>query len=152
MNRRVSLLERLPDEEFVAEVRAYLSDALPVDLLYRAAAALGAERDRDTARLKRQLERVMKDLRAAKSAVQTRISKEAIEDTFLEERLAEFDQVSKGRVALPQESVEALHGLLWRIADRAWREQRVAMRPLLEKWRVARHRGAGGRRGVSRRL
>src|SRR5438132_7863041 len=100
MSRRISLIDRLPDEEFLLEVRGYLCDALPVDLLYRAAATLGSERDRDTARLRRLLERVLKDLRAAKANLQGKLTKASIEDRFLDDRMNEFDQLSKGRVAL----------------------------------------------------
>lgn len=134
MNRRVALMDRLQDDEFISEVRAYLCDALPVDLLYRAAAALGSERDRDTARLKRLLEKVLKDLRLVKATIAAKVVKENLADGFIPDRLAEFDQVSKGRVGLPQESVEALHGILCRVADRSWKEHRESFGPMLEKW------------------
>lgn len=142
MSRRISLIDRLPDEEFLLEVRAYLCDALPVDLLYRAAATLGTERDRDTARLRRLLERVLKDLRAAKALLASRLTKAALEDRFLGDRLDEFDQVSKGRVALPQEAVAALHGLLFRFCDRAWREHRSVFETALSKYLLRDYRGA----------
>src|SRR5579864_8859505 len=108
MARRLSLIDQLPDEEFLAEVRAYLCDALPVDLLYRAAASLGGERERDTARLRRFLERVLKDLRSAKGSLQAKLTREEIEDPWLAEKLEEFDRISRGRVTLPQEAVEQL--------------------------------------------
>ncbi len=141
MRRRIELIDRLPDEEFLPEVRAYLCDALPVDLLYRAAASLGTERDRDTARLRRLLEKVLKDLRAAKSALQSRAGREEVEDSFLEERMKEFDNISKGRMQLPQESIEALHGILHRMADRSWRDHRETLGDLLEKWILKDYRG-----------
>lgn len=141
MRRRIELIDRLPDEEFLPEVRAYLCDALPVDLLYRAAASLGQERDRDTARLRRLLEKVLKDLRASKSALYSRFSREEVEDSFIEERLKEFDNISKGRMQLPQESVEALHGILHRVSDRCWRDHREGLGDLLEKWVLKDYRG-----------
>jgi len=142
MSRRVELLARLPDEEFLLEVRGYLCDALPVDLLYRAAAALGTERDHDVSRLRRLLERVLKDLRQAKAGLATKIAKAGLEDEFLREKLEEFDNVSKGRVQLPQESVEALNSLLWRVAERGMREFGKELEPTLAKWRMKDYRGA----------
>ena len=142
MGRRISLIEQLPDEEFLVEVRAYLCDALPVDLLYRAAAALAGERDRDTARLRRLLERALRDLRASKATVQSKITREHIEDVWLAERLEEFDQLSRGRVALPQESVEQLHALLARISERAMRDHRANLESTLAKWILRDYRGA----------
>src|SRR5687768_9360565 len=106
MSRRISLLEKLSDEELLPEVRAYLCDALPVDLLYRAASSLGGERDQDTARLRRLLDRVFKDVRAAKATIQSRLTREGIEDEWISERIEEFDRASRGRLVLPQEAVE----------------------------------------------
>lgn len=142
MNRRIALLERLSEEEFLPEVRAYLCDALPVDLLYRAASALGTERDQDTARLRRLLDRVFKDVRAAKAALQSRLTRGAVEDEWLAEKLEEFDRISRGRIALPQEAVETLHGLLGRVAERCSKEHHEETETTIAKWLVKDYRGA----------
>lgn len=141
MSRRISLLERLSEEEFLPEVRAYLCDALPVDLLYRAAGALGTERDQDTSRLRRLLDRVFKDVRAAKAALQSRLTRGSVEDEWLAEKLEEFDRISRGRIALPQEAVETLHGLLGRIAERCSKEHREETETTIAKWIVTDYRG-----------
>lgn len=141
MSRRISLLEKLSDEELLPEIRAYLCDALPVDLLYRAASALGAERDQDCARLRRLLDRVFKDVRAAKATIQSRLTREGVDDGWLAERIEEFDRTSRGRIALPQEAVETLHGLLERVADRCWREHRETMESTLTRWVIKDYRG-----------
>lgn len=142
MSRRISLLERVSEEEFLPEVRAYLCDALPVDLLYRASSALGTERDQDTARLRRLLDRVFKDVRAAKAALQSRLTRGSIEDAWLQDKLEEFDRISRGRIALPQEAVETLHGLLSRIADRCAKEHRDETETTLARWEMKDYRGA----------
>lgn len=142
MSRRIALLERLEEDEFLPEVRAYLCDALPVDLLYRAASALGTERDQDTSRLRRLLDRVFKDVRAAKAALQSRLTKSSVEDAWLTEKIEEFDRISRGRIALPQEAVETLHGLLERIAERCMREHRDATESGLARWQTTDYRGA----------
>lgn len=141
MSRRFTLLERLPDEEFLIEARAYLCDALPVDMLYRAAASLAAERERDTARLRRLLERVLKELRASKGVLQSALTRHGIDDAWYREKLEEFDQIARGRLALPQESVEHLAGILGRVADKALREHRTATESTLAKWIVRDYRG-----------
>lgn len=142
LSRRVSLLEKLSEDEFLTEVRAYLGDALPVDLLYRAASGLTADRERDTARLRRLLDRVFKDVRAAKATLQSRLTRGSVEDSWLRGKLEEFDQISRGRIALPQEAVETLHSLLGRIADRCAREHREETDSTLARWLVKDYRGA----------
>ncbi|HVO29365.1 MAG TPA: hypothetical protein VMV18_01460 [bacterium] len=142
LGRRLALIERIPDDEFLVEVRAYLCDALPVDLLYRAAAALAGERERDTSRLRRLLERALKDLRAAKGVLSATLTRHALQDAWYAEKLEEFDNVSRGRVALPQESVEQLQALLSRIADKALREHRASVESAFGKWIVRDYREA----------
>lgn len=142
LSRRVSLLEKLSEDELPTELRAYLGDALPVDLLYRAASGLSAERDRDTARLRRLLDRVFKDVRAAKASLQSRLTRGSVEDAWLRGKLEEFDQISRGHIALPQEAVETLHSLLGRIADRCVREHREETEATLARWLVKDYRGA----------